>query len=132
MLIVDVKINAAEIWFYRRLLRASWTVRRTNERVLRELSEKRQMLREVDKRRLKYVGHALRNTKTDLMFTVLQGKTDAKRKRGIQQTSYIANITEASRLGVHEMTRISSKRNRWCALVMSVGAPTDARGYGNR
>ena len=76
----EERIEAAEIWFYRRLLRVQWTDKRTNESILEELSETRQVLKEINKRKLKYIGHANRNTKTQLMKTVLQGKLEAKRK----------------------------------------------------
>ena len=59
------KINAAEMWFYRRLLRIQWTEKRTNDSVLEELSVKKEVLNIIIKRRLKYVGHANRNSKTD-------------------------------------------------------------------
>ena len=71
------RIQAAEMWFYRRLLRVKWTDKITNESVLKELGAQRLMLSEISKRRLKYLGHANRNTKTDLMTTVLQGKVEA-------------------------------------------------------
>ena len=53
------KINATELWFYRRSLRVKWTDKRTNESVLTELNTKRLVLTEINKRRLKYVGHAV-------------------------------------------------------------------------
>ena len=53
------KINATELWFYRRSLRVKWTDKRTNESVLIELNTKRLLLTEINKRRLKYVGHAV-------------------------------------------------------------------------
>ena len=76
------KINAAEMWFYRRLLRIQWTKIRTNDSVLQELSVEREALNIIIKRRLKYVGHANRNSKTDLMTAILQGKVEGKRNRG--------------------------------------------------
>ena len=83
------RIQAAEKWFYRRLLRVKWTDKRTNESVLKELGVQCLMLSEISKKRLKYLGHANRNTKTDLMTTVLQGKVEAKRNQGRPPTSYI-------------------------------------------
>jgi len=86
------RIQAAEMWFYRRLLRVKWTDKRTNESVLKELGVQRLMLSKISKRRLKYLGHANRNTKTDLMTTVLQGKVEAKRNQGRPPTSCIDNV----------------------------------------
>ena len=58
------KLKAEEMWFYRRLLRVNWTDKKTNESVLEELSIKRQLLHEIDTRRLRYFRHAYRNTTT--------------------------------------------------------------------
>ena len=78
----EKRIEAAEMWFYRRLLRISWTERRTNESVLQELGIDKRLLPTVAQRKLKYVGHASRNKATDLMKTVLQGKIQSQRKKG--------------------------------------------------
>ena len=63
----DRTINAAELWFYRRLLSIQWTEKRTNESVLEELSVKPELLSTLNRRKLRYLGHANRNTKTNLM-----------------------------------------------------------------
>ena len=57
--------------------------------ILKELGVQRLMLSEISKRRLKYLGHANRNTKRDLMTTVLQGKVTGKKKS--RKTSYIVH-----------------------------------------
>ena len=90
----EKRLEAAEMWCYRRLLRVTWKDKRTNDSVLTELSVEKQILKEINGRRLRYLGHASRNTKTDLMKTVLQGKTEGKRKSGRPPTSYMINITE--------------------------------------
>ena len=119
------KIEAAEMWFYRRILRIKWTDKRTNDSVLDELSVSRQLLAEVDKRRLRYAGHANRSTYTDLMATALQGKTAGKRKRGRPPMSYIGNLKEACGLnGLQQMVEVSRDRERWRNLVTERGAPT--------
>ena len=51
------KIEAAEMWFYRRLLRVKWTEKRTNQSVLKEIGSPKQMLETINVRKLKYVGH---------------------------------------------------------------------------
>ena len=70
----DRKINAVELWFYQRLLRIQWTDKRTNESVLEELSVKPELTSTIERRKLRYLGHA----KTNLMTTVLQGKIETK------------------------------------------------------
>ena len=124
------RINAVEMWFYRRLLRVSWKEKRTNDSILEELGVTRQLLNEVQKRRLRYVGHALRNTKTDLMTTVLQGKFAGKRRRGRPVTTYVSNIVKSSRHSLHTMSQLSRDRDDWRAVVMSAGDPIDEHGDG--
>ena len=51
------RLQAAEIWFYRRLLRISWTEKRTNESILIQLGTTRKILTEINKRRLRYIDH---------------------------------------------------------------------------
>ena len=117
------KLKAAEMWFYRRLLRVSWTDKRTNESVLEELSVQRQLLQEIDRRRLRYIGHANRSTSTNLMSTVMMGKVQGKRKRGRPPTSYIGNVIDASGLTMQELVHLSTEREEWRNLVTSRGAP---------
>ena len=73
---------------YSRLLRVSWKDKRTNDSILTELSVEKHILKEINGRRQRYLGHASCNIKTDLMKTVLQGKTEGKRKSGRPPTSY--------------------------------------------
>merc|ERR1711860_448944 len=89
------KINASEMWFYRRLLRVKWTDKRTNDSILVELNTNRILLTEINKRRLKYVGHAVRHKNTTLMSTVLMGKIEGKRKRGRPAKNLVGNHVEA-------------------------------------
>jgi len=128
----DKRIEAAEMWFYRRLLRISWKDKRTNESILEQLSVHRQLLHKINTRKLKYVGHANRNTRTSLMTTVLQGKMDAKRNSGRPPKSYMSNITSSSGLKIDQVVRQSRDRRRWLSIVTSSGAPTDERGDGDR
>ena len=124
------RINAVEMWLYRRLLRVSWKEKRTNESILTELGATRKLLSEVQKRRLRYTGHALRSTKTDLMKTVLQGKFAGKSKKGRPAMTFINNIEKSSGLSLHKMSQRSKDRNEWRAIVMSAEDPIDEHGDG--
>jgi len=108
------KINTAGMYFYRRLLRVKWSERKTNPSILDKLSVQRQILAETDKRKLSYVCHSNRNTQTNLMKAVIQGKVEGRRKkRGRPPTSsYIANITEISGLGGELQERVELSRDR--------------------
>ena len=124
----EKKLEAAEMWFYRRLLRVSWKEKRTNNSILEQLSVEREILEEVNKRRLRYVGHAMRNTNTDLMATVFQGKVEAKRKKGRPSITYMENLSKARELNMQKVAHSSKNRTKWRRLVSassSSAATTD-------
>ena len=112
-------MEAAELWFYRRLLRVKWTDRRSNESILNELGTTRKLLVLIQQRKLKYVGHAIRNKRTDLMSAVLQGKVEGKRNRGRPPASLARNITNISGKKLQEVVRLSKDRESWRQLVWS-------------
>ena len=123
------KIEAAELWFYRRLLRVSWTDKRTNESILSELNTKRILSSEINKRRLRYVGHAVRHKNTSLMSKVLMGRVEGKRKQGRPAKNLPGNLIEAS--GCRNLQAMVDKcrdRDGWRVLVSTPVAPTVDRG----
>ena len=125
------KIDAAELWFYRRLLRVSWTDKRTNESILSELNTRRILSSEINKRRLRYVGHAVRNKNTSLMSKVLMGRVEGKRKQGRPAKNLPGNLIEASGCGnLQAMVDKCRDRDGWRALVSTRVAPTVDRGDG--
>ena len=85
----------------------------TNESVLAELSAQRKLLPEIMKRKMKYLGHANRNTKTNLMTTVLQGKMGAKWNTGRPPKLYMSNITSASELRLQYVVWQGRDRRKW-------------------
>ena len=98
---------------------------RTNKNILEELSVQRQLLKEINKRRLRYVGHANRSKHADLMTTALQGKVEGKRRKGRPPISYIDNLKDASGHGsLQQIIEDSRDRDKWCKLVTTKGAPT--------
>ena len=122
------KLKAAEMWFYRRILRIKWTDKRTNDSVLQELGVEMELVSEINKRK-RYVGHAARHSKTNLMTTVLQGKMEGKRKRGRPSVSYLTNLKDITGQGICEMMENTRNRAKWRQIVDSVAAtigPGDA------
>ncbi|GFS08673.1 endonuclease-reverse transcriptase [Elysia marginata] len=115
----ESKIKAAEMWFFRRLLRVSWKDRRTNGNVLAEMGTGRTLLSLVKERRLKYIRHAERNKKTDLMKTIFEGKTEAKRGRGRPSLSYVDQVSKATGLKLQSIWRKSQDRVIWRGIVKS-------------
>ena len=104
--------NAAELWFYQRLLRIQWTDKGTNESVLEELSVKPELLSTKNRRKINNFGHANRNTKTNLMITVLQEKVEARRNRVRPPILYMTNLTESGGLSLSKKVHMSRDRQQ--------------------
>ncbi|GFR83006.1 endonuclease-reverse transcriptase [Elysia marginata] len=115
----DKRIEAAEMWFYRRILRVKWTDKITNESVLKELKTERTLLNLINARKLKYVGHALRNHRTLLMKTVSEGRLDGRRRKGRPPISLVTNLTTVCGLSLHQIVQKSHDRAGWQQKVRS-------------
>ena len=103
-----------------------------NKSILEELSTKRVLLQEINKRKLKYVGHAVRNPKTDVMASILQGRVEGARNRGRPPMSYMDNITAISGLTLGQVIHRSRDRDDWRAVVARSEAATDDHGDADR
>ena len=125
-------LEACEMWFYRRLLRIKWTDKVTNKNVLEQIGTNRKILHLINERKLKYIGHASRNKNTNLMTIAYQGKLDAKRKKGRPPTSLPRNITNVSKLKIHEIARASKDRSSWRSFVMTSTASNSDVGDDDR
>ena len=120
----DIKrIEAFEMFCYRRILRVSWTERITNFSVLREIGEERSLLRSIKRRKLKYFGHITRAG--GISAEILQGMTEGKRKRGRQKTRWSDNIVEWTGKTMNECTRACRDRSLWRKLVWDATGITD-------
>ena len=75
------RFDAFELWYWRRLLRAPWTIRRSNQSILREVSPEYLLEGLMLKLKLKYFGHLMRRTKS-LEKTLMLGKIEGRRRRG--------------------------------------------------
>ncbi|GFR58606.1 endonuclease-reverse transcriptase [Elysia marginata] len=86
-----ILLHMTDMWFYRLILRVKWTDKRTNESILKELKTERTLLNLIKARKLKYVGHALRNHRTSLMKTVCEGRLDGRKRKGRPPMSLLTN-----------------------------------------
>ena len=113
----ESRLEAAEM-----LSNVSWEDRRTNESVLEELGLQRSFLNEIKRRRLKYVGHAVRNPRIDLMPLVIQDKVEGKRGRGRPAMTYIDNLKKDSGLSLNQIVMRSEDRDDWRSVVAKTRA----------
>lgn len=107
------RIQAAEMWFYRRLLRISWTEKRTNKSILTQLGIKRELFGLIAKRKASFFGHACRHPNCYLMKDIIQGKMASKRERGRPRAKYLDNITEWTGLAPHTIYKRAENRAEW-------------------
>ncbi|KAI5728729.1 hypothetical protein M8J77_020289 [Diaphorina citri] len=112
------KIEAFEMWSWRRMMKIKWTERMSNERVLELVGESRQILRMLSERRHKWVGHMYRHN--DFMISILEGKREGSQPRGRPRLSYINQIVKYSGSNSYtEMKRKTSNREEWRASYQS-------------
>ena len=120
----DIKrIEAFEMFCYRRILRVSWRERRTNLSILREIGQERNLLTSIKRRKLKYFGHITRGG--GISAEILQGMTEGKRKRGRQKMRWSDNIVEWTGKTMNECTRACRDRRRWRKIEWTATRITD-------
>ena len=104
------KIQSAEMWFYRRMLRVSWREKRTDESILKELGTKRELVNFIKKRKLSFIGHACRR-KCSLMKDIMDGKVEGKRGRGRPRMQYIVRQKLDRKISVRNIR--NHRGQRW-------------------
>ena len=111
------RLEAFEMWCYRRILRISWVDRVTNDEVLRRLHREREVLQIVKRRKLEYFGHFLRGPKYELLKTIIQGHIEGKRRIGRKNLSWLRNLRAWTGLSVEELFRIAPDRDEYKSLI---------------
>ena len=118
----EIRLEAAEMWCYRRLLRISWKEKRTNKSMLDELQNRRELLAQIIKRKMDFFGHSCRNNKCNLVKTCILGMMPGKRKRGRPRMQYIDNINKWTRASLEENVRLTEHRTAWRERSCAAGA----------
>ena len=115
---VTKKIEAFEMWTYRRLLRVSWRQHKTNAWILEHLRTEPMLVKQMRKRKMKHFGHIIRHN--SLEKTIIQGITAGKRGRGRPARTWEKDIEEWARTNIGEATRMAERRDLWCTVKQSV------------
>ena len=88
------RIDAFELWCWRRLLRVPWTARKSNQSILKEITPECSLEGLLLKRKLQYIGHLIRRTDS-LEKTLMLGKTEDRRRKGQQRMRWLDGITHS-------------------------------------
>ena len=110
------RIDAFELWCWRRLLRVPWTARRSNQSILKEISPGCSLEGLMLKLRLQYFGHLMRRTDS-LEKTLMLGKIEGKRRKGWQRMRWLEHFTDSMDMNLSKLQEMVKDREAWPAAV---------------
>ena len=119
------RLDAFEMWVYRRVLKISWTEKINNEEVLRRMGTGREIVRQFKTRKLQYLGHLIRHNTSQIQL--IEGKIGGRRSRGRPRNTWTTDITNTNGMKYYQLKRAAEDRKRWHGLVVNLAQETTLR-----
>ena len=111
------RIDAFELWCWRRLLRVPWTARRSNQTILKEISLEYAL--EGLMLKFQYFGHLMERIDS-LEKTLMLGKIEGRRRKGEQRMRWLDDITDSINMSLSKLQKLLREREGWCVAVHGI------------